>query len=240
MANKAPAFKRVLLKLSGEALLGEKAFGIDRDFTDYLAREIKQIHALGVQVTAVVGGGNIFRGVSDNAQGMDRVSADHMGMLATVINALALQDALERAGVFTRVLSAIEMQEVCEPFIRRRAMRHMEKGRVVELGAGTGNTYFSTDTAAALRAMELKADVILKATKVDGIYDADPVKHPKAKKFTELSYREVLQKGLRIMDTTAISLCMDNHLPIVVYDLKRKGNLRRVALGEPIGTLVKE
>ena len=180
----------------------------------------------------MVGGGNIFRGVSDNAQGMDRVSADHMGMLATVINALALQDALERAGVFTRVLSAIEMQEVCEPFIRRRAMRHMEKGRVTVFAAGTGNPYFSTDTAAALRAMEIKAEVILKATKVDGIYDADPMKNPKAKKFDRLTYLEVLQKGLRVMDTTAISLCMDNHLPIIVYDLKRKGNLRRVVLGE--------
>jgi uridylate kinase len=239
-SKKALAYKRVLLKLSGESLLGTKTFGIDRDFADYVATEIKEVHDLGLQIAVVCGGGNIFRGVSDSAQGMDRVSADHMGMLATVINALALQDALERAHVFTRVLSAIEMQEVCEPFIRRRALRHMEKGRVVVLAAGTGNPYFSTDTAAALRAMELKADVILKATKVDGIYDADPVKHPKAKKFTELSYLEVLQKGLRVMDTTAISLCMDNHLPIVVYDLKRKGNLRRVALGEPIGTLVKE
>ena len=240
VSKKALAYKRVLLKLSGESLLGTKAFGIDRDFADYVASEIKDVHDLGLQIAVVAGGGNIFRGVSDSAHGMDRVSADHMGMLATVINALALQDALERAGIFTRVLSAIEMQEVCEPFIRRRALRHMEKGRVVVLAAGTGNPYFSTDTAAALRAMELKADVILKATKVDGIYDADPVKHPKAKKFTELSYLDVLQKGLRVMDTTAISLCMDNHLPIVVYDLKRKGNLRRVALGEPIGTLVKE
>jgi uridylate kinase len=171
---------------------------------------------------------------------MDRISADHMGMLATVINALALQDALERVGVFTRVLSAIEMQEVCEPFIRRRAIRHMEKGRVVILAAGTGNPYFSTDTAAALRAMEVKADVILKATKVDGIYDADPVKSPKARKFDRLTYLEVLQRGLRVMDTTAISLCMDNHLPIIVYDLKRPGNLRRVVQGEAIGTLVKE
>jgi uridylate kinase len=219
-SKKALAYKRVLLKLSGESLLGTKAFGIDRDFADYVASEIKDVHDLGLQIAVVAGGGNIFRGVSDSAHGMDRVSADHMGMLATVINALALQDALERAGIFTRVLSAIEMQEVCEPFIRRRALRHMEKGRVVVLAAGTGNPYFSTDTAAALRAMELKADVILKAT--------------------ELSYLEVLQKGLRVMDTTAISLCMDNHLPIVVYDLKRQGNLRRVALGEPIGTLVKE
>jgi uridylate kinase len=238
--KKPLAYERVLLKLSGEALLGEKAFGIDRDFTDYLAAEIKGVHDLGLEIAAVVGGGNIFRGVSDTAHGMDRVSADHMGMLATVINALALQDALERVGVFTRVLSAIEMQEVCEPFIRRRAIRHMEKGRVTVFAAGTGNPYFSTDTAAALRAMEVKADVILKATKVDGIYDADPMKNPKARKFDRLTYLEVLQKGLRVMDTTAISLCMDNHLPIVVYDLKRKGNLRRIVLGEAIGTLVKE
>jgi uridylate kinase len=238
--KKALVYKRVLLKLSGEALLGEKTFGIDRDFTDYLAQEIREVHELGLEIAAVVGGGNIFRGVSDSAQGMDRVSADHMGMLATVINALALQDALERASVYTRVLSAIEMQEVCEPFIRRRAIRHMEKGRVVVLAAGTGNPYFSTDTAAALRAMEVKAEVILKATKVDGIYDADPLKHPKAKRFDSLTYLEVLQKGLRVMDTTAISLCMDNHLPIVVYDLKRKGNLQRIVQGETVGTLVKE
>jgi uridylate kinase len=238
--KKPLAYKRVLLKLSGEALLGEKTFGIDRDFTDYLATEIKEVHDLGLEIAAVVGGGNIFRGVSDNAQGMDRVSADHMGMLATVINALALQDALERAGVFTRVLSAIEMQEVCEPFIRRRAMRHMEKGRVTIFAAGTGNPYFSTDTAAALRAMEVKAEVILKATKVDGIYDADPMKKPKAKKFDRLTHLEVLQKGLKVMDTTAISLCMDNQLPIVVYNLRQKGNLRRIALGEKIGTIVKE
>ncbi len=234
------AYKRVLLKLSGEALLGEKTFGIDRNLTSYLAEEVKDVHRLGLEIAAVVGGGNIFRGVSDNAQGMDRVSADHMGMLATVINALALQDALENAGIFTRVLSAIEMKEVCEPFIRRRAMRHMEKGRVTIFAAGTGNPYFSTDTAAALRAMEVKAEVILKATKVDGIYDADPLKNPKAKRFERLSYLEVLQKGLRVMDATAISLCMDNHLPIIVYDLKRKGNLRRIVQGEPIGTLVKE
>jgi uridylate kinase len=238
--KKGLAYKRVLLKLSGEALLGEKSFGIDRNLTGYLAEEILDVHRLGLQIAAVVGGGNIFRGVSDNALGMDRVSADHMGMLATVINALALQDALEYAGVFTRVLSAIEMKEVCEPFIRRRAMRHMEKGRVTIFAAGTGNPYFSTDTAAALRAMEVKAEVILKATKVDGIYDADPMKHPKAKRFERLTYLEVLQKGLRVMDATAISLCMDNHLPIIVYDLKRKGNLRRIVQGEAIGTLVKE
>jgi uridylate kinase len=238
--SSAPVYRRVLLKLSGEALLGEKAFGIDRAFADYLAREIKGIHAMKVEVSAVVGGGNIFRGVSDTAQGMDRVTADHMGMLATVINALALQDALERAGVLTRVLSAIEMREVAEPFIRRRAIRHLEKGRVIIFAGGTGNPYFSTDTAAALRAMEIKADIILKGTKVDGIYDADPEKDPRAQKFDRLTYFEVLQRGLRVMDTTAISLCMDNKLPIIVYDLKRKGNLKRIVQGGKVGTLVKE
>jgi uridylate kinase len=238
--KKTLAYQRILLKLSGESLLGEKTFGIDRTFADYIAGEIHDVHSLGLEIAVVVGGGNIFRGVSDSAHGMDRVSADHMGMLATVINALALQDSLERASCFTRVLSAIDMKEVAEPFIRRRAIRHMEKGRVVIFAAGIGNPYFSTDTAAALRAMEIKAEIILKATKVDGIYDADPVKHPKAKRFDRLTYLEVLQKGLKVMDTTAISLCMDNHLPIVVYDLKRKGNLRRLVLGERIGTLVKE
>jgi uridylate kinase len=238
--KKVPVYKRILLKLSGEALLGTKPFGIDRDFADYLAQEIRSLHDLKLEIAAVVGGGNIFRGVSDSAQGMDRVSADHMGMLATVINALALQDALERAGIFTRVLSAIEMREVAEPFIRRRAIRHMEKGRVVIFAGGTGNPYFSTDTAAALRAMEVKAEVILKATKVDGIYDADPVTNPDARRFDRLSYFEVLQKGLKVMDTTAISLCMDNRLPIVVYNLRQKGNLRRIALGERVGTIVKE
>jgi uridylate kinase len=238
--KKPLAYQRILVKLSGESLLGEKTFGIDRTFADYIAGEIHDVHSLGLEIAIVVGGGNIFRGVSDSAHGMDRVSADHMGMLATVINALALQDSLERASCFTRVLSAIDMKEVAEPFIRRRAMRHMEKGRVVIFAAGIGNPYFSTDTAAALRAMEIKAEIILKATKVDGIYDADPVKHPKAKKFDRLTYLEVLQKGLKVMDTTAISLCMDNHLPIIVYDLKRKGNLRRLVLGEKIGTLVKE
>jgi uridylate kinase len=233
-------YKRVLLKLSGEALLGEKTFGIDRTFADYLACEIRDAHSLGVQISAVVGGGNIFRGVSDSASGMDRVSADHMGMLATVINALALQDALERAGVFTRVLSAIEMREVAEPFIRRRAIRHLEKGRVAIFAGGTGNPYFSTDTAAALRANEIKAEVILKGTKVDGIYDSDPVLNPKAVRFDDITYLEVLQKGLRVMDTTAISLCMENHLPIIVYDLKKQGSLRRILLGERVGTLVKD
>ena len=238
--KKPLAYQRILLKLSGESLLGEKTFGIDRTFADYIAGEIHDVHSLGLEIAVVVGGGNIFRGVSDSAHGMDRVSADHMGMLATVINALALQDSLERASCFTRVLSAIDMKEVAEPFIRRRAIRHMEKGRVVIFAAGLGNPYFSTDTAAALRAMEIKAEIILKATKVDGIYDADPVKNPKAKRFDRLTYLEVLQKGLKVMDTTAISLCMDNHLPIIVYDLKRKGNLRRLVLGERIGTLVKE
>ncbi len=239
-ARSAPVYKRILLKLSGEALLGEKPFGIDRDFTDYLANEIKEIHGLGVEISTVVGGGNIFRGVSDNARGMDRVTADHMGMLATVINGLALQDSLERVGLFTRVLSAIEMREVAEPFIRRRAIRHLEKRRVLVFASGTGNPYFSTDTAAALRAMEIKAEIILKGTRVDGIYDADPLKNPKAKRFERLSYLEVLQKGLRVMDTTAISLCMDNHLPIIVYDLRKPGNLRRIVTGERIGTIVEE
>jgi uridylate kinase len=238
--SKKPAYERVLLKLSGEALLGEKTFGIDRNVTEYLAQEIKDLHSLGVEIAATVGGGNIFRGVSERSHGMDRVTADHMGMLATVINGLALQDALEAAGVFTRVLSAIEMREVAEPFIRRRAIRHMEKKRVVIFAGGTGNPYFSTDTAAALRAMEVKAEIILKATKVDGIYDADPMKNPKAKKFDSLTYFEVLQRGLRVMDTTAISLCMENRLPIIVYDMKRKGTLRRIVNGEKIGTIVKE
>ena len=235
-----PVYRRILLKLSGEALLGEKSFGIDRAFTDYLAHEIKQVHTLGVQVSAVVGGGNIFRGVSETAQGMDRVSADYMGMLATVINGVALQDALERAGLLTRVMSAIEMREVAEPFIRRRAIRHLEKERVVIFAGGTGNPYFSTDTAAALRAMEIKAEIILKGTKVDGIYDADPMKDPGARKFDHLTYFDVLQKGLKVMDTTAISLCMENSLPIIVYNLKQKGGLKRILTGGKVGTMVKE
>jgi uridylate kinase len=239
-AKRSPAYRRILLKLSGEALLGDKTFGIDRKFTDYLAGEIKQAHKLGVQVSAVVGGGNIFRGVSDTAQGMDRVSADYMGMLATVINGVALQDALERAGVYTRVMSAIEMREVAEPFIRRRAIRHLEKERVVIFAGGTGNPYFSTDTAAALRAMEIKAEIILKGTKVDGIYDADPVTHPKAKMFDRLTYFEVLQRGLKVMDTTAISLCMENRLPIIVYNLRKKGSLKQILTGGKVGTMVED
>ena len=238
--QKRPKYKRVLLKLSGEALLGDRAFGIDRVFLDFLAKEVRQIHELGIEIAAVVGGGNIFRGVSDGAQGMDRVSADHMGMLATVINALALQDALEQRGVFTRVLSAIEMREVAEPFIRRRAIRHMEKMRLVIFASGTGNPYFSTDTAAALRAMETKSEIILKGTKVDGIYDADPLTNPKAQKFDRLTYFDVLQKGLKVMDTTAISLCMENGLPIIVFDVKRPGNLRRIVTGERVGTIVED
>jgi uridylate kinase len=239
-AKRSPAYRRILLKLSGEALLGDKQFGIDRKFTDYLAGEMKQAHDMGVQVSAVVGGGNIFRGVSDTAQGMDRVSADYMGMLATVINGVALQDALERVGVYTRVMSAIEMREVAEPFIRRRAIRHLEKGRVVIFAGGTGNPYFSTDTAAALRAMEIKAEIILKGTKVDGIYDADPVENPKAKMFQHVTYFEVLQRGLKVMDTTAISLCMDNRLPIIVYNLKKKGSLKQILMGRKVGTMVEE
>jgi uridylate kinase len=239
-AKRSPAYRRILLKLSGEALLGDKTFGIDRKFTDYLAGEIKQVHDLGVQVSAVVGGGNIFRGVSDTAHGMDRVSADHMGMLATVINGIALQDSLERAGVYTRVMSAIEMREVAEPFIRRRAIRHLEKARVVIFAGGTGNPYFSTDTAAALRAMEIKAEIILKGTKVDGIYDSDPMSNPKAKMFQRVTYFEVLQRGLKVMDTTAISLCMENRLPIIVYNLKKKGSLKQILMGGKVGTMVEE
>jgi uridylate kinase len=233
-------YKRVLLKLSGEALLGEKSFGIDRAFTSYLATEIRDIHTLALEVAVVVGGGNIFRGVSDSAKGMDRVAADHMGMLATVINGIALQDALEREGIQTRVLSAIEMREVAEPFIRRRAMRHLEKGRVVIFAGGTGNPYFSTDTAAALRAMEIKAEIILKGTKVDGIYDADPKDNPCARRFDSLTYLDVLKRELKVMDATAISLCKDNRLPIIVYNLRQAGNLRRIVTGEPVGTIVKE
>ena len=238
-ATDRPAYGRVLLKLSGEALLGEKTFGIDRNFTDYLAEEIREVHALGVEVAVVIGGGNIFRGMSETAKGMDRVSADQMGMLATVINGLALQDALERASVQTRVLSAIEIRQVAEPFIPRRAIRHLEKKRVAIFAAGIGNPYFSTDTAAALRAMEIKAEIILKGTKVDGIYDKDPVKNPDARRFDSLTYLDVLKKGLAVMDGTAVTLCRDNSMPIIVYDLKQKGNLRRIVGGETVGTIVK-
>jgi uridylate kinase len=235
----SPVFHRVLLKLSGEALMGEQAFGIDPAVTTQIAKEIGEIQQLGVQTGVVIGGGNLFRGLAASARGMDRATADYMGMLATVINALALQDALEHLGVTTRVATAIEMRAVAEPFIRRRAVRHLEKGRVVVLAAGTGNPYFTTDTAAALRAMEMKADVILKGTKVDGIYTADPMLHPDAVKYDEISYLKVLEQGLKVMDATAISLCMDNRLPIVVFNLRTPGNLRRVIMGEQVGTLVK-
>jgi uridylate kinase len=235
----SPVYKRILLKLSGEALMGNQGFGVDPQMAVKVAEELKEVHSLGVEMAIVIGGGNIFRGLKATAQGMDRVSGDLMGMLATVINAIALQDALEKVGVFTRVVSAIEMREVAEPFIRRRAMRHLEKRRVVIFAAGTGNPYFSTDTAAALRAMEIKAEVILKATKVDGIYDADPVKVKSATMYSEIKYIDVLRQGLRVMDTTAISLCMDNSLPIVVFNLLQSGNIQRVVTGEKIGTIVR-
>src|SRR6266568_5590794 len=235
-----PIFKRVLLKLSGEALAATQGFGVDPLRIHEIAAELADVHSLGVQIAIVVGGGNFFRGVAEQARDMDRVSADHMGMLATVINALALQDALEKQSIHTRVQSAIEMNQVAEPFIRRRAIRHLEKQRVVIFAGGTGNPYFSTDTAASLRAMEIKADAILKATKVDGIYDADPLKDPNASKFDRLTYFDVLQKGLKVMDTTAISLCMDNGLPIIVYDLKAKGGLKKILTGGKVGTMVKE
>jgi uridylate kinase len=233
-----PAYRRVLLKLSGEALMGEQAFGIDPAVTTQIAKDIAEIQQLGVQAAVVIGGGNLFRGLAASAKGMDRATADYMGMLATVINALALQDALEHVGVNTRVATAIEMRAVAEPFIRRRAVRHLEKGRVVVFAAGTGNPYFTTDTAAALRAMEMKADVILKGTKVDGIYTADPMLHPTATKFETISYIKVLEQGLKVMDATAISLCMDNRLPIVVFNLRTSGNLKRVIMGDAVGTVV--
>ncbi len=230
-------FKRVLLKISGEALLGQEAYGIDSGVVRELAEEIQEVRDLGVELAMVVGGGNIFRGAA--ATGMDRASADYMGMLATVINSLALQDGLEKIGVSSRVQSAIEMREVAEPFIRRRAVRHLEKGRVVIFAAGTGNPYFTTDTAASLRAMEVRAEVILKGTKVDGVYDSDPVKNPQAQKFDELTDIEVLKRNLRVMDAAAISLCMENALPIIVFNLTARGTLKRVILGERVGTLVR-
>ena len=234
----AVVFKRVLLKLSGEALAGDRGFGVSPERMQDIAAEIGEVHALGVQIAIVVGGGNFFRGVAEQAKEMDRVSADHMGMLSTVINALALQDALEKQNVYTRVMSAIEMNQVAEPFIRRRAIRHLEKDRVVVFAGGTGNPYFSTDSAASLRAMEIKADVILKATKVNGIYDADPVLVKDAKMFDQISYLEILKRGLKVMDSTAISMCRDNNLPIVIFNLNQRGNIRRVIIGEKIGSLV--
>jgi uridylate kinase len=233
-----PAYKRILLKLSGEALMGEQTYGIDPAVATQIAKDIAEIQGMGVETAIVIGGGNIFRGVAASARGMDRATADYMGMLATVINALALQDALEQQNVVTRVVTAIEMRAVAEPFIRRRAIRHLEKGRVIVFGAGTGNPYFSTDTAAALRAMEIKAEVIMKGTKVDGIYDADPMVKRDAVRYDQISYPQVLERGLKVMDSTAISLCMDNRLPIVVFNLRTPGNIKRAVTGEPIGSLV--
>jgi uridylate kinase len=232
-------YRRILLKISGEALAGDLGYGLSTDVVRFIAEELRDIHHLGVQTGMVVGGGNIFRGIEASAKGMDRSSADYMGMLATVINGLALQDALEKVGVDTRVQTAIEMREVAEPFIRRRAVRHLEKGRVVIFVGGTGNPYFTTDTAAALRAMEINADVVFKATKVDGVYTADPKQDPTATKFDELTYIEVLSRRLKVMDSTAISLCMDNGFPIVVFNLLEKGRLRQLVFGERVGTLVR-
>lgn len=239
MAPEKPKFKRVLLKLSGEALAGDKSFGIDTAIIQRIANEIKSVHDMGVEVAIVIGGGNIFRGIAGTAKGMDRTSSDSMGMLATVINSLALQDSVEKLGIFTRVMSAIELHQLCEPYIRRRAVRHLEKKRLVIFAAGTGNPYFTTDTAASLRAMEVNADIILKATKVDGVYDDDPMINKNAKMFDTLTYIEVLQKNLKVMDSTSISLCMDHDLPILVFNLNVPGNFKRVVMGEKLGTTVK-
>ena len=235
-----PKYRRVMLKLSGESLIGKRTHGISPETCDAIAQEIKEVKAVGVELAIVIGGGNIFRGVAGTKHGLDRTTGDYMGMLATVINALALQDSLEKHGVHTRVQSAIEMRSVAEPFIRRRALRHLEKGRVVIFAAGTGSPYFSTDTTAALRASEMNADVLLKATKVDGVYSADPEKDPKAKRYDQLTYMDALKNRLKVMDSTAFSLCMDNKIPIVVFDLFRRGNIKRVLLGELIGTRVGE
>jgi uridylate kinase len=233
-----PAYRRIVLKLSGEALAGSQGYGIDPLMLERVAAEVREVAALGVQIAIVIGGGNIFRGVAASAGGMERATADYMGMLATVINALALQDALEKVQLQTRVLSAIEMRAVAEPYIRRRAMRHLEKGRVVIFAAGTGNPFFTTDTAGALRAVEIGADAIMKATKVDGVYSADPKRDKTAQRFERLTYIEVLNRGLQVMDAAAISLCMDNKLPIIVFDLTRSGNIKRIVLGEPVGSIV--
>jgi uridylate kinase len=233
-----PVYRRIVLKLSGEALAGGQGYGIDPPVLDRVAAEVRDVAGLGVQVAIVIGGGNIFRGIAASAGGMDRATADYMGMLATVINALALQDALEKSGLQTRVLSAIEMRAVAEPYIRRRAIRHLEKGRVVIFAAGTGNPFFTTDTAGALRAVEIGADAIMKATKVDGIYSADPMVHKNAERLAHVTYIEVLNRGLQVMDAAAISLCMDNKLPIIVFDLTRPGNIKRIVLGEPVGSIV--
>ena len=237
-AARPSQYRRILFKISGEILAGTLPNGIDSDRLDEVTREIQSVHELGVEVGVVIGGGNIFRGLSEAGVGMDRGNADHMGMLATVINALAMQDSMERHGLFTRVMTAIKMEQVAEPYIRRRAIRHLEKGRVVIMAAGTGNPYFTTDTAAALRAVEIGADALLKGTKVDGVYSGDPMQDPKATFIRRLSYLDVLSRGLRVMDSTAISLCMENALPIIVFNLNRNGNLKRVVVGEEVGTLV--
>ena len=234
-----PKYSRILLKLSGEVLIGDQKYGISHSVINSIAGEVKEVAGLGLEVGIVIGGGNIFRGISADAQGIDRVSADYMGMLATLINSLALQDAIERQGIQSRVLSAIAMPQVAEPYIRRRATRHLEKKRVVIFAAGTGNPYFSADTAAALRAMEINAEIILKATKVDGIYDKDPMLHKGANKYSDISYLEVLNKGLKVMDATAVSLCMDNKLPMIIFDLTKAGNIKKVVLGEEIGTTIR-
>src|SRR5690554_6045951 len=232
-------YKRILLKLSGEALMGEKNYGIDIDRVAQYAREIKNVHNEGVEIAIVIGGGNIYRGLSAEKSGMDRVQADYMGMLATVINSMALQDALEKVELKTRLLTAIKMEQICEPFIRRRAVRHLEKGRIVIFGAGTGNPYFTTDTAASLRAIEINADVVLKGTRVDGIYTSDPLKDATATRFEELSFQDIYDRGLSVMDMTAFTLCHENNLPIIVFDMNKEGNLSRLANGEHIGTIVK-
>jgi uridylate kinase len=231
-------YRRILLKLSGEALLGDRSYGVDPEFCKFIAKQVAEVHRLGVQVGIVVGGGNIFRGMAAAAKGMDRATGDYIGMLATVMNGLALQDALEKAGVPTRVMSAIAMNEVAEPYIRRRAIRHLEKGRVAIFVAGTGNPYFTTDTAAALRAVEINAEVLLKATKVDGVYDRDPLTHPDARRYAQLGYADLLRDQLKVMDAAAVSLCMENDLPIVVFDLNRPDNITKVAAGEPVGTVI--
>jgi len=232
-------YKRILLKLSGEALMGEKQYGIDIDRVAQYAKDIQAVHAQGIEIALVIGGGNIYRGLSAEKAGMDRVQADYMGMLATVINSMALQDALEKVGVKTRLLTAIKMEQICEPFIRRRAVRHLEKGRIVIFGAGTGNPYFTTDTAASLRDVEINADVVLKGTRVDGIYSADPEKDATATRFDEISFADVYSKNLNVMDMTAFTLCQENSLPIIVFDMNKPGNFLKLAKGEPIGTLVK-
>ena len=237
-ARESAHYNRILLKISGEALMGRRSYGVDPDVCTFIARQVRDVHELGIQVSLVVGGGNIFRGLAASAAGMDRATGDYIGMLATVMNGLALQDALEKSGVPTRVMSAIAMNEVCEPYIRRRAVRHLEKGRVIILVAGTGNPYFTTDTAAALRAVEINAQVLLKATKVDGVYDHDPLTHRGARRYAQLGYADLLRDQLKVMDAAAVSLCMENDLPIVVFDLNTPDNITKVAAGEPVGTLI--